>query len=319
MESYRINIRRSPLDGIDTSFAHYVEKRREDAGKHMVGSVPDYAFSLDYELRRRLDRIPHFYSVCKKINATIETREIQIYNQQAVAVGPNQYPEIYQMGVDCAHKLGIGLPNIFIYNDTTMNAFTYASDMVSPMIVLYTGIVDRMTPGELKCVIGHECGHIHNQHTVYQNVINKLLNSKSGITGAVLSCANIALMQLWIRAGEVTADRAAMLCADDLRDNTNVQAKLFSGGTINKEFQHELDVNALRAQLDMTLENPTRILEALSNHPSSVRRIFACMEFEECEVFYQWRPELKKPGIALRSREETDERCKKLVNIWNNR
>lgn len=309
----------SPLRHIDTSFYGYVSRRKAAEQVHMANGVPDYAFAMDYELKKRLNQIPHFHSICKKISATIETREIQYFNQQALAVGPTQYPEIYQMGVDCAHRLGIGVPNIFVYTNPYMNAFTYATDDTSPMIVLFTGIVDRMTPGELKCVIGHECGHIHNRHLVYQNVVNALLNSGSGLIGQVLSGANMALMQFWTRACEVTSDRAAMICADDLQDAINVQAKLLSGGTINQSYQTDLDLDALREQLDMTLDNPTKLMEVMSDHPSSIRRIFACKEFEECEVFYRWRPELKKPGAVMRGKGETDERCKKIVNILDNK
>ena len=309
----------SPVRHIDTSFANYVRRRKAETQAHTIDGIPDYAFALDYELKKRLNQIPHFQSICKKICSTIESREIQIYNQQALAVGPTQYPEIYQMGVDCAHRLGIGVPNIFLFTSTEINAFTYASDDTSPMIVLYTGIVDRMTQGELKCVIAHECGHIHNQHLVYRNVIRNLLNSGSGLLGFVLSGANLALMQFWTRACEVTADRASMICADDINDAIGVQAKLLSGGTLNQSYRTEVDINALRAQLDMTLDNPSRLLEVLSDHPSSVRRIFACKEFEECEVFYHWRPELKKPDSIARTKGETDARCKKLVNILQNK
>lgn len=310
---------KSPLRHMDTSFASYVQKRKAEEQTHLEGGAPDYAFAMDYQLKKRLSQIPHFHSICKKISATIESREIQIFNQQALAVGPNQYPEIYQMGVDCAHRLGIGVPNIFVYMNPYMNAFTYATDDTSPMIVLFTGIIDRMTPGELKCVIGHECGHIHNQHMVYQMVVQTLLNSGSGLVGTVLSGANLALMQFWTRACEVTSDRAAMICADDVRDAINVQAKLLSGGTINQAYNTDIDIDALREQLDMTLENPTKLLEIQSDHPSSIRRIFACKEFEECEVFYKWRPELKKPGAIMRSKSETDMRCQKIVNILQNK
>lgn len=314
-----VTTKRSPLRRIDTSFSDYVAKRKNSEFLHIDGGVPDYAFALDYELRQRLNQIPHFQSVCKKISATIETRQIQIYNQKSLAVGPNQYPEIYQMGVDCAHILGIGVPNIFVYTDPYMNAFTYATDDTSPMIVLYSGIVDRMTPGELKCVIAHECGHIHNQHTVYQNVIQHLLNSGGGTLGAVLSGANMALMQFWTRACEVTSDRAAMICADDVQDAINVQAKLLAGGTFNEAYQTEINLEDLREQLDMTLENPTKLLEIQYDHPSSIRRIFASKEFEECEIFYRWRPEFKKPDSISRSKTETDARCKKIVNILDNK
>lgn len=286
----------------------------------MKGSVPDYAFALDYELRSKLDKIPHFLSLCKKITSTIETREMQKINQSALKVGPNQFPQIYQMGVDCAHRLGIGIPNIYIENNTFMNAYTYASDDTSPLLVLYTGIVDRMTPGELKAVIGHECGHIHNRHMVYENVINKLLTGASGLTGSVvLSLANVSLMLFWTRAAEVTADRAAVICADNIQDALSVNAKLASGGTLNTAYQQTMDLDALHDQLEMTMDNPSRLLEITNDHPAFARRVFCEKEFEQCEVLYTWRPELRKPGMKLRSKSEMDERCKKLVNIVKNK
>lgn len=320
MEKYIIDTDISPIKGIDTSFEHYVAKRKKETNIHMNGTVPDYAFDLDYELRTKLDCIPHFHNICKKISSTRETREMQIINQSGIQVGPNQFPEIYQMGIDCAHRLGIGIPNIYIVNDTDMNAYTYASDDTSPLLVLYTGIVNRMTPGELKAVIGHECGHIHNQHLVYQNVINQLLTGVSGLTGNfVLSLANVALMQLWTRAAEVTADRAAFICADDFQDAFSVNAKLASGGTINAMYQKTMDMDAIYEQLTMTLDNPTRLLEITKDHPSFARRIFCEKEFQQCEVLYKWRPETLKVGMRIHSKAETDAKCKKLVNIIKNK
>lgn len=310
----------SPLKGMNISFSDYVAQKAREDSAHMTGGIPDYAFALDYELREKLNKIPHFNSLCKKIMATVETRETQYFNQTALAAGPYQYPEIYEMGLDCAKRLGIGVPNIFVYNNTVMNASTYASDITSPMIILNSGIVERMTPGELKCVIAHECGHIHNQHCVYKGVINTILSSGTGVLGTVLSYANIALMQFWTRACEITADRAALICCDDVRDAVNVQAKLLSGGLLGGSMKdQEINIDAFRDQLEKTFSNPARLYEILSDHPSSIRRIFASKEFEECETFYRWRPEMKKPGGIMRSKEETDDRCRKLVNIVNNK
>ena len=320
MQQYIIEPDGSPIRTIDTSFEHYVARRKRELGEHMNGTVPDYAFSLDNELRKKLDQIPGFYSLCKKITSTIENREMQLINQRAMQVGPNQFPEIYQMGVECAHRLGIGVPNIYIENCTEMNAYTYASDNASPLLVLYTGIVDRMTPGELKAVIGHECGHIHNQHLVYKNVINKLLTGASGFTGSIVfSMANIALMQFWTRASEVTADRAAVICSDSFQDALNVNAKLASGGTLNMAYRQTADMDTIYEQLSMTLDNPTRLLEIQYDHPSFARRVLCDREFEQCEVLFSWRPDLKKSGIKVQTKEETDARCKKYVNIVENK
>lgn len=312
----------SPLDSIDVSFAHYVNKRKTSEQEHMIDGVPDYSFALDRELRSKLLNIPHFYSLCKKITSTDAARYIQMINQGALAVGPDQFPEIYQMGVECAHKLGIGVPNIFVLNSPgEMNVKTIPADDASPVIVLYSAIIERTTPGELKAVIAHECGHIHNEHSVMQAIVDRILSgftgSFAGNLGAVLSAANIALMKSWDRACEITADRAAMICADNIEDAIGLDSKLLSGGLIGDKYS--VNIDALRGQLEMTLNNPSKIAEMFTDHPSTVRRIFAEKEFEECEIFYKWRPELKRIGGTVRSKEETDARCKKILNILNNK
>ena len=62
-----------------------------------------------------------------------------------------------------------------------------------------------------------------------------------------------------------------------------------------------------------------RLEELMMDHPASVRRIMAEMEFAECEILYRWRPELREAGQTARSREETDERCRRYVDVVRNR
>ena len=48
------------------SFRAYTARRKAVEERRMSGNgLPDYAFSSDYEYRKRLDAIPHFYSVGK--------------------------------------------------------------------------------------------------------------------------------------------------------------------------------------------------------------------------------------------------------------
>lgn len=306
----------NPLCHIDTSFERYLMKRKVLESEHCINGIPDYAFALDYELHDKIIKIPHFYSMSKKITESLVAQRIQIVNQQGIAAGPNQFADIYKMGADCAKILGIGIPNIYVINDTNMNAYTLAADDASPLIVLHSGIIERLTSGELKCVIAHECGHIHNNHTVLQTVIRTILDGGTGVAGFILSLANMALMQFWTRAEEITADRAAVICSDDVEDAYSVNVKLLYGSVIGREY--DINYAALRKQLDMTLDNPSRILEIYSDHPSSLRRIFAEMAFAECETLYHWRPEFQQPDMRVRSREEVEEKCKKLVNIVEN-
>ena len=75
---------------------------------------------------------------------------------------------------------------------------------------------------------------------------------------------------------------------------------------------------ALRKQLDGVLNNPAKVLELTTDHPTGVRRIFLDEEFSQCEVLYDWRPEFRHPDTVARSKRETDERCKRIVNILDN-
>lgn len=311
---------RSPLSTLDISFEHYVQRRKAIENRRMSGNgLPNYAFALDYEYRRKLDSVPQLYNIAKKICATYASRTLQEINMDGLLAGPQQFPEVYQIGCDCAKTLGIAIPNIYIVNNQGLNAYTVATDEIEPLIVIYSGLYERFTLGELRCVIGHECGHIHNQHTVYNTLSNILVASGQIATGIlsaqlmnILTLGSEVLLRTWSRAAEVTCDRAGMICSERIEDAYNVNAKLMYGGAWG---EHEVSLDALKQQLDMQRQSMTKLNELLYDHPTSVRRILAEKEFAECEIFYQWRPELKQSGMTMRSREVTDQRCRRIVDV----
>src|SRR5215469_12338980 len=101
--------------------------------------------------------------------------EKKIKSMNGVAVGPDQYPQIYAMAQKCAERLGIGIPQVYIIFNPTLNAYTLAAEGTGDMIVIHSALVEACTPDELHFVIGHECGHIHNQHCIY-NSLGQLLS-----------------------------------------------------------------------------------------------------------------------------------------------
>lgn len=315
---------RSPIEDMDWSFRTYLNRRVSENARHIMGNdVPDYAYGMDYELRKKLDAIPGLHSLATKLYVTLATNALQDLNRRSVAVTPTQFPDIYDIGCDCARRLGIAVPNIFVSNNPTMNAMAYCADDIQPVIEIYSGLYERVTPGELKAVIGHECGHIQNNHVIYQNIANLIANV--GISGigvqypalaAILSQSTVIALSAWSRAAEITSDRAGMICADDPKDAHRVDAKLMYGATFKEQ---EVDFDALKAQLKQQMANIAKYNEILDSHPSGVRRIMAGKEFEECSVFYDWRPDLKKPDSVLRSKEECDARCKTYVNLTSDK
>lgn len=314
----------SPIEDMDWSFRTYLNRRISENARHITGDdVPDYAYGMDYELRKKLDAIPGLHSLATKLYVTLATSALQELNRTAVAVTPTQFPDIYDIGCDCARRLGIAVPNIFVSNNPMMNAMAYCADDIQPVIEIYSGMYERVTPGELKAVIGHECGHIQNNHVVYENIVSLLTNvGVNGISvqypalAAVLSQSTIIALSAWSRAAEITSDRAGMICADDPKDAHRVNAKLMYGATFKEQ---EIDFDALKEQLRQQMGNIAKYNEILDSHPSGVRRIMAEKEFAECSVFYDWRPDIKKPDSILRSKEECDARCKTFVNLTSDK
>ncbi|MBR2209559.1 MAG: M48 family metallopeptidase [Synergistaceae bacterium] len=315
----------NPLIGINTSFRDYITMKKRAAELHMDGNgLPDYAFALDFELRKKLDSIPNFYNISRKIAATYSSRQLQIINQKALAVTPNQFPEVYAIGRACAKILGIGIPAIYILSDQTLNAYTYATDDVEPMIVIHSALYERFTPGELKFVIGHECGHIHNTHGIYGVMAQILILGGAGAltdSGISLGMFNLILkgavyaLNAWMRAGEITCDRAGMICCERLEDSYTAEAKFMYGAAFG---EHEINLDEIMKQLNMQESNITRFEELFNNHPVVARRIAAEKYFADCETLYKWRPDLMEAGRTLRSREQTDELCKRCVSIIKN-
>lgn len=330
--SLQINTNRSPIADMDWSFGSYLNRRISENARHITGNaVPDYAYGMDYELRKKLDAIPGLYSLVTKMLVTELTNQLQTFNMYSLAVTPTQFSDVYDITCECARRLGIAVPNVFIVTEpksfikdmSEINAWTYCIDEIQPTIIITSAMYERFTTGELKAVIGHECGHIQNNHMVYDYIANMITNT--GIVGigarypmlaAILSTSTAVALSSWSRAEEVTADRAGMICADDPEDAYRVNAKLMYGATFKEQ---EIDYASLEQQLKLEMGNINKYLTFTSSHPTSVRRIMAEREFAECAVFYDWRPDLKKPDSVFRSKEECDARCKTYINLMSDK
>lgn len=314
----------SPLSGIDCSFGHYLMRRRMMESRRMDGNgIPNYAFALDHECRKKLDSIPNFYNTAKNVTGTYVSRQVQYYNRNALAVGPAQFPEIYAIACTCAKTLGIGIPSVFVVNSAEMNAYTYATDDVSPIVVIYNGLIERMTQDELLFVIGHECGHIQNYHTTYKYLSSILLNVGTGLAGGVsralaslMTVGSTVALATWSRAAEVTADRAGLICAGRVETSCSALAKIMYGGRITESA--EIDYAEIRRQLEQTMSNFSKYGEILDSHPATARRIAAVQEFAECSLFYEWREDQKRPGAVARTKEDTDMRCRRYIDLSKN-
>jgi len=230
----------NPTASIDLSFGHYPGDRQKQFSEHWINGTPDYCFSLDKEMRQKLASSKMYEAMARAASAFTVMLQKQLCALQAIAVGPAQYPNVHAIGVECARRLGIGVPRIYILFDPTPNAFTFASNDQGDVVVIHSCLVERYSEEELLFVIGHECGHIHNLHAMYRGLIEMMSNGAlktvmKMVPGfaqlvALASMPWSFFLKAWGRCQELTSDRAGLICCGSLEIAMAATAKLATAG-----------------------------------------------------------------------------------------
>ncbi|NEQ27757.1 MAG: M48 family metallopeptidase, partial [Microcoleus sp. SIO2G3] len=219
-----------------------------------------------------------------------------------------------------SHRLGIGVPQIFIQGDSNSNAYTFATDDVAPITVLSSQIAESFTPEELKFVIGHECGHIHNLHGVYNTVSEIMTNQLAegilqavptqGVLNLIIKGGLTIFFKRWSRCAEITCDRAGLICCGDVKTAETALIKLITGSGNSLQ---EINIEKFREQIKKVQSTPIQLIELFSTHPLISKRIAALHLFANCDVFHSWRPESRSQGS--RSKQETDNLCEQVIRV----
>jgi Zn-dependent protease with chaperone function len=208
---------------------------------------------------------------------------------RSVKVTEKQFKRIYNNAKTCSKKLDYPMPEIFITQEPTINALTLALKEKS-IIVLNSATIDHFEDAEIRFVIGHELGHIQNNHAIYHTVARWLTPQL------------MLIHRGWMRASEITADRAGMICAGDINSSSKALVKLALGA---KRLYKELDIDEYLKQLEELKKGFGRLQEIFMFHPFLPKRVTALKIFSESNIF-------KKQGLR---KEEIDRKVRKLIGI----
>lgn len=312
----------NPTSEINLDFGKYVADKNRAISAHLVNGIPDYAFSLDLEMRQKLTALKPVRYLAQAIASSALAFKKQIMLMSGVAVTPKQFPDIYEMTEDCSRRLGIGVPEVFVKFDTQPNAYTLASNQASDIIVIHSSLIENTTPEELKFIIGHECGHIHNLHVVFNTAAVILANPPlmliaNGIPAlSTIITLTAKALQLflshWSRCAEITCDRAGAICVGSIPAGQTALAKLAVGGG---NALKNVNIDEYMKQMQRTQATPLRLLEMTASHPLIPKRLKALEIFENCDVLYKWRPEMRttKPEV---SHADVDAQCAKEIRVF---
>jgi Zn-dependent protease with chaperone function len=304
-----------------TSFADFVKARKEQDNRQDPAAPVLYAHPADSTVQRLLRRVGLEGSVEAIINAYLRVA-FGTFLHDSVQVSPRQFPEIYDLLTECADRLSIPVPRLLIgpgQSGMEMNAYTFGTDEhcfihVSSFLAL------QLAPEELRFVLGHECGHIQNQHVTYLTLAYLLhyqLFTKFWKEPDLYKFPMLATkvpLATWQRRAEVTADRAGAICAQDTEVGCRALIKLRLGFA---SLAKDIDVDAYLAQGDDLRKSGfvVRGQELTYSHPLVIKRIKMLRLFSQSDLFYACSGMDRPEGLDLLQRTDLERETEQLVKV----
>ena len=193
----------------------------------------EYEHPFDRKALSALESTPGLGVLGKFVTKnTIEKMYTIQYTGSAVKVTQTNYPRLYEYLEYACQILDLPyLPELYVQWGYDINACTIGAE--NPIIVLNSGLIDLCDDDEILFIIGHECGHIKSNHMLYHmiaQVINYVIDQ---IPGGTLVAAPLQYdLFYWSRMSEFTADRAGLLCCQNMKAVARAFIKM-SGLPIN--------------------------------------------------------------------------------------
>jgi Zn-dependent protease with chaperone function len=243
-------------------------------------SAKAYEHPADRAATAALKAIPMLDTVVRKLlEWRYEKAMRQMYLGNSVKVGETQLPELWTSHRAVTRILDLpDLDELYVHPHLSGGGMVFGTK--SPIIVVDSGLVRRLGPGEQRALIAHEAGHVLSDHMTYMTVLDILLNAGSSLPLIGLPLIPVRLVLLeWSRAAELSCDRAAALAVRDPRIVCSLLMTLAGGMPAS-----ELNLDAFLAQgleyrnWDDSSDRLRRFLSEIGrSHPNAVQRVAEVM------------------------------------------
>jgi Zn-dependent protease with chaperone function len=253
-------------------------KRR--AKRNFPGLSPRaFEHPLDRAALAALQKVKGFDWLVRKFLSAIGERRMRLFFlASAVRVNARQMPKVKRLYDQACRRLDIDEPpELFVAQTFVVNAAAIGVD--KPIIVITSPLCELLDDDELRCVLGHELGHVLCGHALYTTVLILLLKVwyfLLGVPGGAYAAVAILMALLeWSRKAELSSDRAGLLVSQNLDVSHRVDMKLAGGKDTSQMSVSEFKKQAEEYQaggdlLDGVLK---LVLIMRQSHPFPVLRV----------------------------------------------
>lgn len=198
------------------------------------------------------------------------------FRRNMIPVSPTSFPVVHRLGKLAAHRLRVPLPEMYVTQDPTYNAYTRGF-FRHGFIVLHSKLVEDFEPRELLFVIGHEMGHVKRLHSTWLT----LLNPAAGAGARMLLAPLMRLIfNVWSVKAEHTADQGGLIASADPEGACRALLKTAGGAAAARE----VDLKAIQ----QAAEDPgalTSLVEYLGDHPFVRNRVTHAVRYAASRDF----------------------------------
>ncbi|CAI5470907.1 unnamed protein product [Closterium sp. Yama58-4] len=197
----------------------------------------DIRHPLDRQNTALLRAIPGLNDLGRVLLGPVQEQILVLENLgSGVLVSPQQLPSLHALMEDAAATLDMpSPPDLYVRQSPVPNAYTLAINGQKPFVVVHTALLDLLSPIEVQAVLAHELGHLKCEHGLWLTFANLLAlgaaSSLPGFLGTMLARGLEDQLLRWLRAAELTCDRAALVVVRDPRVVVSVLMKLAGGST----------------------------------------------------------------------------------------
>ena len=175
---------------------------------------------------------------------------------RAVPVGPEDFPEYSRIVRELCREAGLPMPRLYVTPDRQPNAFATGRSPRHAAVAVTRGLLDVLTPRELRAVLAHELGHVAHRDILLTSVAAAIATGISALAelagwlplfggsdeedepstfgllvAALLAPMAATLLQLALsRSREFEADRAGAALTGDGRALASALVKISAVG-----------------------------------------------------------------------------------------
>jgi Zn-dependent protease with chaperone function len=293
--------------GVDFDFARYIAQRRGQV-EQAARDGAAYAYSGELKVRRTLAAARPVVIVLEATTRLWRDVARAELLGTSIKVTDQQFPRVHEAARKAAQALRVRLPPVYVAPASwSLRARALGMDD-SPYIVVNATAAESLTDIELVAAIGHELGHVQNNHVLFVTALHYLSQSAAFFVRWVVQPAIMAL-QAWSRRAEITCDRAALVATRDLDATLATMVKLELG--LDKGASFRLD-EYLRELPDVK-KGIGRYAELFRSHPYVPKRVQALRLFAGSAMYAQamGQDSTGKPSLV-----EVDKQVGDLISVF---